>query len=124
MLVIISKSSFSVILLTILSGTAFIDTLETDPSPDLAAISYGSHGLTKVLVNYLAPGGSIMSYMYNGSKWTNGQPSLTGGPTNFSSIATAQNMLVYGSFNGSIYEYEVDDTNPLKWSSKSTVLSS
>lgn len=112
------------LLLIILLGTAFIDTLETDPSPELAAISYGQHGLTKMLVNYLAPGGSVMAYMYNGSKWTSGQPSLSGGPTNFSAIATAQNMLVYGSFNGSIYEYQVDDTNPLKWTEKSTVMSS
>lgn len=111
------------LLLTILSGTAFIDTLETDPNPELAAISYGQHGLTNVLVNYLAPGGSVMSYAYNGSTWTSGQPSLTGGPTNFTAIATAQNMLVYGSFNGSIYEYEVDTTNPLKWTEKSTVMS-
>ncbi|KAJ4385769.1 hypothetical protein N0V93_010200 [Gnomoniopsis smithogilvyi] len=106
------------------ASTAFIDTLEVDTNPELAAISYGQHGLTNMLVNYLAPGGSINSYVYNGSAWTSGQPNLTGGPTNFSAIATAQNMLVYGSFNGSIYEYEVDNTNPLKWTEKSTVFAS
>lgn len=111
-------------MLTILSGTTFSDTIAADPSPELAAITYGSHGLTKVLVNYLAPGGSIMSYMYNGSTWTSGQPSLTGGTTNFSAIATSQKVTVYGSFNGSIYEYKVDDTNPLKWTKMSTVLAS
>lgn len=121
---VIQVLQFPLLMLTILSGTAFIDTLETDPNPELAAISYGQHGLTNMLVNYLAPGGSIMSYVYDGSNWTTGQPALTGGPTNFTAIATTQNMLVYGSFNGSIYEYEVDDTAPLKWTGKSVVLGS
>lgn len=114
---------FTTLMLTILSGTTFSDTIAIDPSPDLAAISYGQHGLTKTLVNYLAPGGSIMSYVYNGSSWSSGQPSLIGGPTNFTAIATAQNLRVYGSFNGSIYEYQVDDTDPLKWTESSPVLS-
>lgn len=101
--------------------------MATDPSPELAAITYGAHGLTNCLVNYLTPTGAIMSYVYNGTKWTSGQPSLTGGDSataNFSAVATAQNMRVYGLTNGSIYEYEVDSKNPLSWSKSTTVFTS
>lgn len=66
-----------------------------------------------------------MSYIYNGTGWASGQPILSGGGSstaNFTAVATAQNMKVYGLTNGSIYEYEVDSTNPLKWTKTMTVV--
>lgn len=68
-----------------------------------------------------------MSYIYNGTAWTSGQPVLSGGSgsastNNFTAVAAAQNMRVYGLTNGSIYEYQVDSTNPLKWSKTMTVV--
>lgn len=106
------------------TGTAFQTTLESDPNPELASITYGAHGLTNCLVNYLTPSGSVMSYIYNGTTWSSGQPMLSGGgstTSNFSAMATAQNMRFYGLTNGTIYEYEVDSKNPLKWTKSTTV---
>lgn len=67
-----------------------------------------------------------MSYVYDGTEWTSGQPSLSSGTSaskNFTAVATAQNMRVYGLSNGTIYEYQVDKTDPLSWSKVATVLS-
>lgn len=86
-------------------------------------MSYGTHGWTNSLVNYLTPDGTIMSYAYNGSIWTTGEPDIPNSP-NFTAIAAAQNMYVYASHNGSIYEYQVDITNPLSWTKSSTVVGS
>lgn len=68
-----------------------------------------------------------MSYVYNGTDWTSGQPSLSSGTTtstNFTAVAAAQTMRVYGLSNGTIYEYQVNETDPLSWSKTTTVASS
>ncbi|CAN8101855.1 unnamed protein product [Discula destructiva] len=106
---------------TEITTTAHDSAIANDTSPGLAAMTYGAHGLTKSLVNYLTPDGSIMSYLYNGSAWTSGRPDISGGPSKLTTIAATQDMHVYGIFDGAIYEFLVNSTDPLSWSEESVV---
>lgn len=65
-----------------------------------------------------------MAYVFDGSAWTSGEPELVDGGLKYTSIAAAQNMMVYTTYNGSIYEYQVDTKDPLTWSKYSMVLTS
>lgn len=65
-----------------------------------------------------------MAYVYDGSSWTSGEPDIVDGQMNFTAIAAAQNLMFYATYNGSIYEYQVDSEDPLSWSEYSLVLSS
>lgn len=102
-----------------------LSTSETsDPSPEIAAITYGDHGWTSSLVTYLTNDGTLTSYIRNGTTWTSGQPSIAqNAASNLSitAIASTQDMKMYAITNGTIYEYEVDEDDPLNWSMLSTV---
>lgn len=105
-------------------GTTLNTTIANDTSPELAAITYGDHGLTNSLVNYLTPEGKFQSYLFNGTSWTSGVPKITDGQANYTAISAAQNLRVYATSNGSIYEYQVDKKDPLTWAAMGVVMAS
>lgn len=80
-------------------------------------------------MTYLTSDGALTSYIRNGTAWTSGQPSLakestTSALPTFTAIAAAQDMKMYAITNGTIYEYDVDDEDPLSWELLSTVFTS
>ncbi|POS70980.1 hypothetical protein DHEL01_v210623 [Diaporthe helianthi] len=98
-----------------------------NPSPGLVSASYGDHGWTNMMVAYLASDGTLTSSFWNGIAWTTGTPVISGGAAGsakFTSIATAQNRMIYGLSEGSIFEYRFDDSNPLHWIYTSDVATS
>lgn len=95
----------------------------------MVAITYGNQGWTNSLVTYLTSDGSLTSYIQNGTTWTSGQPSIerddsSTGNLSFTAIAASQNMKMYAIANGTIYEFEIEEDEPLDWEMHSTVYSS
>lgn len=108
--------------------------MTSDPSPEIAAITYGDHGWTSSLVTYLTSDGALTTYMRNGTTWTSGQPTITKSSSSaqdqdqsslaFGAIAGTQDLKMYALTNGTIYEYTVDEQDPLSWTWLSTVITS
>lgn len=106
--------------------------MSTNSSPEIAAITFGDHGWTNSLVTCLTSNGTLTSYIRNGTAWTSGQPTIeasskasaSGDLPTFTAIAATQDMKMYGITNGTIYEYDVDEDNPLIWTSTGMVFSS
>lgn len=110
------------------ADTAVSETAEDDSTPALAAISYGTNGWANSMVNYLAPNGTIITSIFDGTTWTSGLPTISDNAgamnmPNFTNIAATQEMRVYALSNGTIYEYIVDETDPLSWKAGSKVVS-
>lgn len=104
--------------------------MTSDPSPEIAAITYGQHGWTNSLVTYLTSDGTLTTYNRNGTTWTSGQPTIAkSGSTDqsslaFTGIAATQDLKMYAITNGTIYEYNIDEEDPLSWTWLSTVVTS